>query len=463
VRKYLGLALTLSVWLTISTASARGADEPKLPTAEITVHRTAHVGWGDGGDFYVAVFALWPPPRDPTTLVDTSGTNVATVTSAPGQCREEPRRTGLGPVEWCLKVSGLAAGSDVVGTLTTSQMSLKLTVGTRHNFVWGPLAITIASFLVALFISWWTTMDLGRRIANKRVDAELKKNESDSLILGLDTWVGEQKETQQDSVILPIILAVRRSGPREAGRARARLGEAESSSPLPEGHEVRANARIEAARDDHKMEDFYSGPTKRDRHPADAKVELLNRAHLIWQKLRRAEDLVGKLPAGSQPGLRQLLRNAHDILAQAKDDSGLTFADEAESELWRKLDDVIALERHPALEAALDVEERPKGGDLTVDALDREVLPLPLPRLIPRIDMVPVLPLIEAGFLTVATVVVLALIAALSVASANWVPNATFGTWSNYLALAVSAFASTAAAGILAVLVLWRTAAPEKK
>lgn len=457
----LTLALPLS-WAGSHPAFAQ-TDEPEIPEVEMTIHVTAPVGFDDGGKFYVGIAALGPPPSGSATLVDSGGRNAATVSSAPGQCQGDQRLTGLGTDEWCLRISGLGAGSDVVGSVTTSQMTLKLTVGERHNFFWLPLLVTLGSFVLALVVAWWTTIELGRGVARNRVQAEVDQNSRDRVIEGLGEWVTDQRVALQETDLLPIVLAIRRSGPRASAKARIRLGQALTSSPLPATHALRVAAKQEADRQDNRMEDFYSGATKREKHPADETIGLLNTAQLIWQRLRRAEAIIGTLTPDGTAGLRELLRNADDVLAQAKDAAGLSFAEKAESEVWRKLADMIVSGEHPRLDEALAAPERPEGGDLTVDSLDRRVLPLPLPPLLPRIGLPPALPLIEAGLLTAGTVLLLALIAAVSVASANWIPNATFGTWPNYLALALSAFASTAVAGILAVLVLWRTPAPAKK
>ena len=92
---------------------------------------------------------------------------------------------------------------------------------------------------------------------------------------------------------------------------------------------------------------------------------------------------------------------------------------------------------------------------------------LPGPARLPQWPYVPSLRVGElafARFATVAAVLLLGAIAAVTVAS-SWsvLPKPTFGTWQDYLALAVAAFGASAITNLVATFALWRTSEPAVK
>jgi hypothetical protein len=449
------LAATLALPAAARGQSGTGSPGTSLPAAGLTVHLTADNGLTGTSPLYVLVQAMGSP-NGPIVIANEAGTNQATVIRISGGCGGKPlRHTGIGAEEWCLKVEGLRPGSDSSGTINGDQLDLKLTLGVRHSFWFLPLGVTLVSFAIGLLVAWWTTAGLSGYVNKKLLDAELKANkkaDTAQKISGLGEWVADCRETMADKAILPLVRAIRAYGPTHSGAARARLQEALDAAVLDAGP-IKDAATAEARRSDNSVDDFYSGATKRDAHPADELIVVLKRVKGIRQELDHAQSTIASLPDESQVGLPVLLHQLRTDLAGAANVDALPIISErVVSDLWGEIDERIA--SLPPLERA--EPELVRGG----------VMPAPtaveLPAAAPSIWSMPEAilggdaGLLSAGIATVLTIAALAAIAVAIVASANYLPNTTFGTFADYLALAASAFTSTLLIGVLAAALLWQ-------
>ena len=435
-------------------ARAQSSAAAKKPAAELTVHVTAPVGWTGTSPLFIRVRALGSAPTGPVAIADAAGLNQATVTSAPGRCAKASLRySGYGSDEWCLEVEGLAPGSDSTGTIDGAAMTLKLTLGVRHNFVFLPLLFTLLAFAVGVAVAWYTTDVLPQVVKQGLVDREVDKNATGPVADRIDQlgeWVTKQRVTMSDKTLLPLVQALVGSGPGDARGARERLKAAIATAGLPEANPIRKAAQAEADRKLNRMSDFYSGSTKSARHPADQMILTLNRASAANREVARAQATIDSLSAAQKTGLPAALAIAAKALQDAADDTGLAFAETLVVDLWSKIFDHVADLAADGQFAIADFEPAAAPDEEVVFAA--LVQPSPLPVVVfarvPR--------LLEAGFLTIASILVLAAVATAAVASASYFPKATFGSFADYLTLVVSAFASTSVAAVLAVLLLWQ-------
>ncbi len=439
-------------------ASAHGAAgrEARRSSSELTIHLTGQAGWPQTSPLLIRLAALGKPPTQPVRLADAEGRNEAIVTFPENRCsKEELRYTSLGTDEWCLEVQGLAPGSASGATIITEKITLKLEVGVRHNFWSLPLLVTVGSLVVGLVVTWLTTDYVPSFLTKKLVDNDVAVNQArpeNQRITDLQEWVMQRRQGTSDKTLLPLLKTLLAYGPTQAQQARQRLRQAVDQSPLPNPNPIRREAAHEADKTRHSITDFYSDGTRRERHPADEWILTLNRAQGIQRQLGRARTTIAALPPDQRRGLPELFDDAERVFQEAGDATGLSFTEETLRDLWRKIHDHIA-----------DLPEGERAAFFKASAVhpieaiqpvvtDRPSQVSSLPILVPE----RLAHLLEAGALTLATIVLLVSIAAGAVASASYLPKATFGTCPDYLALFFSGFGSTTAAGILLVLLVWK-------
>jgi hypothetical protein len=329
-------------------------------------------------------------------------------------------------------------------------MTLKLTAAVRHNFWWLPFAVVFGGFVLALIVTFLTTEAIPSLVSKLLVNHLV----ASSKIKCLANWVKEQRKTTSDGTLLPVIRTLVAYGPSQAKAARERLKGALAVSRLAPDHPLRTSAAAEAGTEDHEIGDFYDNAgVKLERHRADDLIGTLNLANAIHGQLERARRVIEELPGEGRTGLEKLLTEAERVFGLAEDDVQLAEAENEVRELWRKIHDVITEQ-----DLGEDFARRRVGVQvLAMQELADPALPIPMPGYSTLPPWPAGLPsILGATLATVSMVAVLMVVAVATVASATYIPSSTFGVWTDYLALLVAAFGSSAVAGILSTLLISR-------
>jgi len=406
--------------------------------------------------------ALGKQPKDTVWLIDAAGLNVATVTF-PKSCAEVPgpvRFTGAGTDEWCVEIAKLFAGSDSTGTIKAEAMTLKLTAGVRHHWFLMPALVAVLSIALGIFTTWLSTARLPDFVAKKLVDDVLARNASrvpSERIGRLDEWVSARRQSpvgaMDNKALLPIVRDLLAYGPREARAAREALRQVldgPAPLPLPAQSTLVNEAETEASRATHSIQDFYkSDGTKVDRHPATELLNAIERAMRLTRRLDRAAGRInGIKPPEQQERLRPLLKQRQDLLNTAH----VADLDNVERSIDRLDDEIDRAQMGRSDTLAMDtaqsiavVEHKATRQTPAVAATAGIV------QMVERLQV-----LLPAGISTSGAVAIVAFVAVLTAISSSYYSKETFGTWTDYLALFLSGFGSSAISGILATLLLWR-------
>ncbi len=127
-------------------------------SAELKIHVMGPMGSFTTSPLYIRVAAAGAPPSTPSPLADESGLNNASVVSS-NKCKNDQKlhSTRAGEDVWCLEVRNLAPGSDSTAEILNDVMTLKLTVGARHHYIYGPTLATVVSIALGAWIAQMTS------------------------------------------------------------------------------------------------------------------------------------------------------------------------------------------------------------------------------------------------------------------------------------------------------------------
>jgi hypothetical protein len=271
-----GVAVVVLAALPLLVAAPK-AEERTAATGTLTIELSGDAGGVD--PYVIQVAGPSPTPVRASTLRDGSGRYTATVTPQPGTCVPDSQRVAFtdGRTPWCLQLTNVRAGHEVVGTVANEQGdTLTLTVRRRDGFMPRPLAVLLlglfAGVLIALVPRWLRA--LVRWLILNRMINQADSAAGERRIEGLKDWVGERRaEGESREVLITAVHRVTSSGPEQAQRARRRLqtviGEvAHTEHPLVTAAQGIANNTT------NKMSDFYVDGEERKTHPADDGLRL---------------------------------------------------------------------------------------------------------------------------------------------------------------------------------------------
>jgi hypothetical protein len=389
-----------------------------------------------------------------TQAVDPSGQRVATIEGIPVTgcpASAETLYTGTGSSEWCLKVSGLQDGAEMTGIIKTGDVILTIALSVRDHFLGLPLLVVILGLLLAGSWLWWTTRQLEVFVSKRYLDAEVNRNETESdvtkKIVGLKPWVDSLKDRYSPKSLYQMVDTMLRLGPGQARAARERLLQTLTDSRLPPGHPIKGVADTTVA--NIKVSDFYDELGKAvEVHPADKVAAMAAKARALYDRLTETSAFVEKMvPASRRPAFRQLLAYLDNRLDKVKETDALNEIEAEHVEVRQEAYRAAAATPSPPTEDLIyEAAEAAYEGSESRPVSSAESSPFSRV-LVSRIAI-----MLTVGLFSV--------LGAATVASASYLPNATFGLWSDYLALFIATVAASSVSGALTALGLWSLRKP---
>ena len=400
----------------------------------------------DGGhDRTLVLEALGPAPAGQVTLVDQEGrtsVRVAVLNLSNAACQHAPvRDTGLGEDRWCLQLAGLRAGSEVTGKLSGPSSVVTLKVAARHGLRL-PVAFSVLVLLLAAGFVLYTSSLMGER-ASRLLTMALLRRRSD--VAGLRDWAESAKDFLTWERIRSLVGWMRERGRQRATRARASLAAAEeevSGAGLPDCP-LRTSARDEAGSTVVRATDLVSPRGAILDHPAHVLEEALGRAVDLLDDFNTKVELLMPLVPQERMG------DAEAKVRQTRASFTTISASDVESALPARLNETTGLLTSYIGQAAASafMGTRASATSTSITTTPRERF-----REVAEVG--------AASWPIMAAIVVLMVVATVAALSANYAQKPTFGTATDYTALAVAVFGSTSVAGIVAAALLWRRGRP---
>lgn len=222
-------------------------EKPAPKEGALTIQLSEEEVQGDDGAL-LRVKAAGPPPA-PTALLNSDGTEVVPLESAPGKCGEDlPVHQALGSgasEEWCLQLSGIEDSTQVAGKAAGTGTVLTLTVNRRPPFFCGPpILVVLGGLLIGLLllvVPLWLSKKIRQGLLDKVVSDNEAKGPGEK-IEGLANWVKKRRAAgQKDNDLLPVVDQAIRALPR-AREGREELRQRLASSKLADSHHYRGEA-----------------------------------------------------------------------------------------------------------------------------------------------------------------------------------------------------------------------------
>lgn len=423
------------IGVVLGTAGPVAADPPQTTLTLRTTVGTGHERRT------VLLETAGAPPSSTGSLVDASGLHAAAVTVTPlgtAECRRASlHHTGLGRDRWCLTISGIAAGQAYTGRLTGPGSAVTLSVSARHAFWPLPAMAALAALLLAVAAAFLTTRYLPDLVTNALLAVAIR---TDGGIAGLSEWARQAAGRLAPADVLARVRWAKRYGGQRVQATRATLLEKASKlSPCP----LRTASEQEAHRSDIVVGDLLTPGGTRATGIADALLDLVERAEQAASDFTTESAVLLTELADTDKrhamvtGIIQQGQHAADgYLSQFN-------VDDYVSHLARLLDSIDAI-----------IRPRPPQAEALAAAPPAVIWPAPAAQLATDTRMAARFAM--AGGATLLTAAVLMIAAVISILTVQYLPNPTFGTATNYLTLAASAFSASTGAGILTVLLLIR-------
>ena len=383
------------------------------------------------------------PPRLLGPIVDASGMHMLDVKvlgAYAAACQHAPvRRIGLGKHRFCLDLSGIAAGQEYKGQLelTGSANPITLTVNARHGWFF-PILVSLAALMLAVLAAFLSTHYLPDQLAKVLLKHAKLRGGS---IQGLNGWADAATSRLAPADILARLEWANRYGRRAVLAARAELGSKAGSAAWLANSPLSRSCTEEAERTEVTVDDLLTQGGGRKVSKAEHLLDLVERADRIVTEFRAVSEQMRDQFSPGDPR-REVIE---DIITQSGNDdqllSDITF------ERWATI-------RNDQLESIVNQAQ--------VNGQGQQVFGLAAVNLSPSIRRhISVAAPASTRFVAAMGAALLAAIILMSTAVittlfAQYAPNAAFGTVSDYLGLAASAFGSSTAVGILSVLLLMR-------
>lgn len=401
-----------------------------------------------------------PDAGTEAVLRDDSGKHIGRVVST-GQCDGTPREAFPGATgEWCLRLSEIAAGHELTGTIAnTAENALTLTVNRRDGF-WPLPAALLALGLAVGFLTLLVPTAL-KRFVRRIVLARLLRRNGDAHQAGvqdLDGWVKRQlakPEADPDAILVAVSEMVE-SGRARAVEARERLRQGLEAASLGEHPYGQAAAAIADPEKTNTVTDFYGEDGKRRKdHPADEWLSGLKR---LLEYKREIETRAKQIDDHFDPNVDN---PAKVELRQARTEFGEAASPDDVERLAPRLDELItAIQDELAKQLPADEQHRRAvgvagtPGTLAIERAPRGVIDTLVPLDLSRGTLAG-----WTGFarlLTAAVLVLVLLYAVLSVKSSTYDAKPLFDSFNDYLALFSAALGSGVAATVVAMLGYWK-------
>jgi hypothetical protein len=491
-RRWLGAAICALVGSIMIAGNTAALATPRQSTAaapkntQLTVLSTGPIGFGTGpAEFPLRIVMPGPAFKGTATLVDSAGLNQTTVRSAPlAYCLPAVRRhiaadsgtAGTSASEWCLRMRGLKPGSQVTGNISTPKIRLKLTLGVRHNYWFGPALVTLAALGLAVAGVLLLGPDaLGGFMRRRRLQAALVGNrqrleKGNKAIQGLDQqWVDKVGRAGVDISSATFVWSLRdviKQGPDHADDERETLRKHLGDPALPAKQPLRDAAQREASTPTYQVADFLDDNGTRVPHPASEWLMTIKRAERLRARLDtldRSLDGMFEQDSRTKDMLKRRLAAARTSFAEVGDADGLDDVD--------GLADAVLLASNEAVGQAVSAEEVEglvrAGRDEEEPAVTttglaglailsaRRLARLEVRRTSRVLGTERWWPTLLASGAILAAIVFVMIIAAGSVAVSSYATNPTFGTTADYVKLFFVALGSSVVTGLVSTILLW--------
>lgn len=427
----------------ITSNPAPASHEHPPPSAEIT-YSLSDLGRTEATRV-ILLKAGGPQPTEPTTLVDASGTLVVTASPVVGECKEDKElTTGLGTDEWCIKLENIATGQPIVGALGGGDSTVVLTIEAKHRLRWPLLAVGVF-FLAAVVVVILTTFALPRFVYWAQLKWASRKRDNDT-VKGVKDWVAKAQANRLSSAeIVSRLEWAREHGAEKVRTDRTNLAaELRAASKL---HEAPLHEEAEAEKEKGKLVHIDQVLTASGDVATSDAASLLaayrSAVKTYEQFDRTSKTLVEGIEDEDIKATAQLhrddgLRRHANYLARATK----TEWEKQLAELLSQILDLRAADRGTrALIAPDDQSER--SHDLL--AVQTEVS-----------RGVAIFAVVGASAATLVLAAVLMAIATATVLAGTYMPNNTFGTKTDYIALAIATLGSAGAVGVVTLLLRLR-------
>lgn len=429
--------ISLVVAFTFSGVPTASAVDPTPAKLSIRLESEPGIDDVDGSTLVlVRVEGAVLVPDQTAVLVDAVGEHAVRVTSVDvSNCANvSARTTGVGTTEWCLQLRGIDVGYEYTGTITPEgdeeRTALTITLTARHNFIVWPMVVSLIAITAGVLWALWTGVRLRNVVSSSLLRAAIVKNRGpggaplvDDLVAKADLLLKSRRSADDVRAIVTAILG---PGLERAETAREALGEslAQFTRRHPDFNDAALSLKArEIQTRPHRFNDFYTDSGDPiTKHPAEAWIERIAKVSSLLNQLEKASS---HIPQGKQ-ALTDQANLVYESLRDATDDDGIELAKGHLDRLW---EDVF-----PAAGQTLDEAMTQAGDDVVAHTTSAFGA------------------IATVGLALLITVIGFAAIALAGVLSGTYVANKIFGTFWDYFALFLAAFASTSVAGIVAAL-----------
>jgi hypothetical protein len=403
------------------------------------------------GERFVGVRLAVPPTQAAhlaTYLVDKAGTVAVPVTATAvpvedniSRCRVPPGPDAKGAMFWCLHLGGVPLATELTGQLSGAGTTLNLTVDARQGFWISPLLVIVLALIAAIVLAAVPGF-LDFRIQRARLWAAVSKG---SEIKGLDPWVRTRLQGGANAKdLITVVGGLTATAGARATDAREALREALAG--FPQDHPLYAIAQAEANSTSLAVSDFVDDDGKPVVHPATRLTDLINQVKGLNGRLDELDESIKTLKDAYAASVGREAETARRAVAAVTTVAGADAAARKVDLAWSVYAETVA---NPLSRAAGFIEAAAAGPRQAVPGYST---PQPLATTGPP----PSLGRAVAGTVIFAMAVIV--IAVASVATATYAGKPAFGSVTDYLALTLAAFGSSAAGTVATALAYWHIA-----
>ncbi|HEY7135692.1 MAG TPA: hypothetical protein VIB48_11545 [Acidimicrobiia bacterium] len=437
------VAVVMTIPLVLPAAAAT-EDAPTKTT--ITMRNTVGL---DPVTRILVLRANGAAPTETTRLVDDTGRHRIVATPLPAtdpQCSQAPvHDTGSGADTWCFRLEHVTTGTTYKGDLSGAAAVVSLTVTARHGATL-PVLAAAAALVLAVLLAWLTTRSVPELVTRMLLWRALCRDDG---VDGLRTWGRDAAGVRLSRAdVLARVRWAKGPGIRQLRATRAQLRMSLASGALPDCP-LRQAAETAAARTDVARPDLLT----------DAGTRATSDAERLLTVVSAASDAIKSFDGLAQALLDEIPHDdanrvaAEKLVAQQRE-----LPTDFLSEFTLELVQQSFLDSLETLRGYADVTPPTASAQALVAAIGPGRMVAAARGWVEQSKSAVEgsIRLATAAGAVIVTAAILMTIATATVFAAQYLPNETFGTARDYFLLVVTALGSSAAAGILAVLVLLR-------